>query len=129
MLIKNKNRIYAAPAVKGLMLPACKVGDRGFVSRSGIQDSKIQTFHPRSLVKIQYCGEPSWPRCSVPGLKPPGIEFVSVSGGLCHFIHLTSIRRFSLYVHIDGLKPPFILFLVISDFHLSMPTRFVVSGV
>ena len=32
-------------------------------------------FLPRSLVKIQYCGEPPWPRGSVLGLGPPGFEF------------------------------------------------------
>ena len=32
-------------------------------------------FIPRSLVKIQYCGEPPWPRGSVLGLRPPGLEF------------------------------------------------------
>ena len=28
-----------------------------------------------SLVMIQYCGEPPWPRGSVLGLRPPGHEF------------------------------------------------------
>ena len=32
-------------------------------------------FLPRSLVKIQYCWEPPWPRGSVLGLRPPGLEF------------------------------------------------------
>ena len=30
---------------------------------------------PRSLVKIQYCGEPPCPRGSVLGLKLPGLQF------------------------------------------------------
>ena len=29
----------------------------------------------RSLVKIQYCGEPPWPGGSVLGLRQPGLEF------------------------------------------------------
>ena len=28
-----------------------------------------------SLVKIQYCGQPPWPRGIVLGLRPPGVEF------------------------------------------------------
>ena len=64
-------------------------------------------FLPCSLIKIRYCGEPPWPRGSVLGLRPPGLEF--------H--HLTILRRFSLpslayYVHKCGLKPhSFILFI------------------
>ena len=30
---------------------------------------------PRSLAKIQYCGEHTWPRGSVLGLRPPRLEF------------------------------------------------------
>ena len=29
----------------------------------------------RSLVMIQYCGEPPWPRGTVLDLKPPALEF------------------------------------------------------
>ena len=28
-----------------------------------------------STCESQYCGEPPWPRCSVLGLRPPGLEF------------------------------------------------------
>ena len=34
-----------------------------------------EMFIPRSLVKIQYCEEPPWPRGRVLGLGPPGLEF------------------------------------------------------
>ena len=49
-----------------LKLPAWKVGDRGFEPRSGIQVSKKHNanFIPCSLVKMQYCGDPPWPRGS-----------------------------------------------------------------
>ena len=33
---------------------------------------KETMFLPRSLVNIQYCGKPPWPRGSVLGLRPPG---------------------------------------------------------
>ena len=49
--------------------------DRGFVHRSGIQISKKKVFLPRSLVKIQYCGESPWPTGSVFDLTSPGLEF------------------------------------------------------
>ena len=42
-----------------LKLLALKVGDRGFDPHSGLQVSKKnKMFLPRSLIKIQYCGEP-----------------------------------------------------------------------
>ena len=47
---------------------------RGFEPHSGLQVSKKKMFLPRSLVKIQYCGEPPWPRGSVLGGRPPGLE-------------------------------------------------------
>ena len=83
-------------------LPAWKVGDRGIVPRSGIQVSKKQN------VKIQYCGGTSLPRGSVLGFSSSGLEFQIMcpdSGGQCHPIYLTILRRFSwpslacLYMH------------------------------
>ena len=56
-----------------------------------------------STCESQYCGEPLWPRGSVLGLRPPGLEF--------RINHLTILRRFSWpslaynYVHKGGLKP------------------------
>ena len=45
-------------------------------------------FLPRSLVKIQYCVEPLWPRGSVLGLKPAGFEFqiLCLEGSVISFI-------------------------------------------
>ena len=48
-----------------------------------------------STCESQYCGEPPWPRGSVLGLRPPGLEFRILSGGQCHLNHLTILRRFS----------------------------------
>ena len=62
----------------------------------------------KCFVKIQYCGEPPWPRGSVIGLRLPGLEFRSVclEGSV---ISLSSggslLAQFSLYVHKGGLKP------------------------
>ena len=47
---------------------------------------------PYSLVKIQYCGEPPWPRSSELSLRPPGFDFESCVWGQCN---LTFLRRFS----------------------------------
>ena len=46
----------------------------------------------RSLVKIQYCGEPPWPRGSVLGLRPPGLEFqiLCLEGSVISFIASSS---------------------------------------
>ena len=44
-------------------------------AHSDIQVSKKLQFLPRSLVNIQYWGEPVWPRGSVLGLIPSGFEF------------------------------------------------------
>ena len=49
--------------------------DCGLESHSGLQVSKNEMLLPRSLVKIQYCGELPWPRGSVLGLRPPGLKF------------------------------------------------------
>ena len=49
-------------------------------------------FLPRSLVKIQYCGEPPWPRGSVLGLRPRGLEFriMCLEGSVISFISPSS---------------------------------------
>ena len=56
----------------------------------------------------QYCGEPPWPRGSVLGLRPPGLEFRI----LCledtqssHHPQAVILAQFSLSVHKSGLKP------------------------
>ena len=45
-----------------------------------------------SLAKIQYCGEPPWPRGSVFDLKPPGLEFriLCLEGSVILFISPSS---------------------------------------
>ena len=65
-------------------------------------------FLPRSLVMIQYRGEPPWPRGSVLGLRPPGLEFFvwrTVSSHSSHHPQVVLLAQFSLYVHKGGLKP------------------------
>ena len=68
-------------------------------------------FLPRSFVKIQYYGEPPWPKGSVFGLRPPGFEFqiLCLKGSVISFIspssHEVLLVQFSLYVHKSGLKP------------------------
>ena len=67
----RKNRpVLGEALVQWLMLPAWKVRDRGFETRSDIQ----AMFLPRSLVKIPYRGKPLWPRGSVLGRRPPELE-------------------------------------------------------
>ena len=61
--------------MKWLELPAWKVGDRGFVPRSGIQVSKKDMFIPRSLVNTQFSGDPPLSRDSELGFRPPGLGF------------------------------------------------------
>ena len=70
-------------AIKGvcpgpfLKFKAC-LESRGSRVRSPLWPSsfkKIKIFLPRSVVTIQYCGEPPWLRGSVLGLRPPGREF------------------------------------------------------
>ena len=53
-------------------------------------------FLPCSLLSIPYCGEPPWPRSSELGLKTVRVRISNcVSGGQCHLIYLTILRRFS----------------------------------
>ena len=54
-------------------------------------------FLTSSLIKVYYCGEPTWRRGSVLGLEPPGIRFRI----LCLKVLLA---QFNLYVHTSGLK-------------------------
>ena len=93
-----------------LMLPAWKVGYRGFEPHFGLQVSKNKMFLPRSFVKIKYCKysvtERARPQTSRARISNP------VSGGQCHRIHLTIVRRFSwpslAYNYVQkkgGLKP------------------------
>ena len=82
----------AVATVQSLKLPAWKVGDHGFEPRYDIQVSKKQRFFFCSLVKIQYCEEPPWPRSSELGLWPPGFELgiLREEGSVISFISPSS---------------------------------------
>ena len=90
--------------VQWLKLPAWKDGDRGFKPHSAPYVSKKLNVIPRSLKKIQYCGEPL-------DIRQPVFEFrILCLEGKCHLIHLTILVRFpwSALAHmwpIGGLKP------------------------
>ena len=75
-----------------LNLPAWKVKDRGFEPRLVSKKQMFLKFLPCSLVKIPYCGTPLWPRDSVLGLRPPGIEFriPCLEGSVISFISPSS---------------------------------------
>ena len=60
--IENLSRQRAGALVQWSKLPVWKVGHRGFE-----QYSKKQNVSSPSLVKIQYSGEPPWPKDSVQG--------------------------------------------------------------
>ena len=78
-------------------------------SRRSLKFQRNKMFLPCLLVKIQYCGEPSWARCSELGLRPTGFEFhiLCLEGSVTSFIPPT---QFSLYVHTGGLKTLLISF-------------------
>ena len=57
----------------------------------------------RSLVKIQYCGEPPWPRGRVLGLRRESF-WKAVSSHSSHYPQEVLLAQFSLYVHKGGLK-------------------------
>ena len=93
---------------------AVRLESRGFEPHSGLQILKKQKFLPRSLVKIQYCGEAPWPRGSVLGLLPPGIKscvWRTVCSHSSHHPREVLQVQFSLYVHTCSLEP--------CSFHLS----------
>ena len=66
----------------------------GAVVKAACLESLEELFLPHSDVKIQYWGEPPWPRSSVIGFRPPGRISNPVSGG-CHLIYLTILTGFS----------------------------------
>ena len=78
----------AGPLVQWLKLPAWKIWDRGFEPHSDIKFQRIKMFLPCLLVKIEYCGEPPWPRGSVLGLRPLELEFrtMCLDGSVISFI-------------------------------------------
>ena len=91
----------------------------GSIPTQALKCQRNKTFLPRSLVKIQYCGEPPWPRGSVLGLRPPGLEFriLCLEGSVVSFITPSSnvlLAHFSLYVHKGGLKTHSSYFICLS---------------
>ena len=73
-----------------------------------------------STCKSQYCGEPPWPRSSVLGLRPTGLEFRilcrrTVSSQSSHHTQEGLLAKFSLYVHNGGLKPDSFHFIWITN--------------
>ena len=104
-------RIIVGLLMQWLKLPAWKVGDREFKPHSGLQVSKKRNFSSCSFVKVQYCGEPPWPRGSVLSLRSTQLEFrilcLEGTGIACILpssAGYPSIAQFSLYVHKSGLK-------------------------
>ena len=88
----------ALTLVQWLKLPAWKGGDRaGSNSALSFKFQKKDFFLLWSLVKMQYCGEPPWPRNSELGPRLPLFEsrLLAVSRVQCHVIHLTILRRIS----------------------------------
>ena len=84
-------------AVAGaLMLPAWKVGDRGFDPRSGIQVSKKQNVSSLLTRKdyILWGASVTDKKRTRPRIARARICNL-VSGGQCHRIHLTVLKRFS----------------------------------
>ena len=83
-----------------------------------IASLKKKCFFPRSLIRIQFCGEPPWPRCSVLGLGRQGSHFKScvyraVSSHPSHHPQDVILAQFSLYVYKGGLKPHSFYFISI----------------
>ena len=84
-----------------------------------------KNFLPRSLVKFSYCGEPLWPKGSVLGLRPTGLEFqiLCLEGSV--IIYRTILRRFSspslAYMCTKVAYKPHSFFLIYySQLHLMM---------
>ena len=96
--------------------PVWKVGDRGFISHSGIQVPKKQMFLPPLTRK-----EPPWPRGSVLALRRQGLKFriLCLDGSVISFISPSSgcsPDQFSTYVH-KLPKTPFINLLHLNTTH------------
>ena len=89
--ISPARRDGAGAVVKAACLEILRSRFRAALWPSSFKERKC--FFLRSLVKIQYCGEPPWPRGNGIGLIPPGPKFRILCQ--CHLIHLTNLRRFS----------------------------------
>ena len=78
--------------VQWVKLPAWKFGDCGFEPALAFKPQRNKMFLPRPFLKIDYCGEPPWPRSGVLGLRPPGLEFriLCLEGSVISFISPSS---------------------------------------
>ena len=86
--------------VQWLKLPAWKVA-------LGFKFQRTKMLFPRSLVKIQYCGEPRV-ACSASDHQGPNFESCvcrAVSSHSSHHPQEVLLGQFNIYVHKGGLKP------------------------
>ena len=88
---------------------------------SSFKETKM--FLPRSVVKILYCGELSWSRGSVLGLRPPGFEFriLCLKGNVISFISWSSLAYMCTKVAWDPIH--FIPFVYVHLYHVYLPSR------
>ena len=128
---RTKYRKYWAGALmRRLKLPACNsVKMAGSNLTLAVKFQRKEMILPRSLVKIQYCGEPPSLRGSVLGLRQPGPEFRiwCLEGGVTSFISpssggglldsvinrqitLCKIRKATICPHLAN-NIPFIIFI------------------
>ena len=103
--------VVPAPAGALVQRLSCLLGKSEIAGSNPTLAFKFQRnkmFLPCSFVKIQYSGEPQWPRGSVLGLRPPGLKFrimcLEGSVNLIHHPQEVLLAQFSLYVHKGGLK-------------------------
>ena len=96
----------------GLKLPAWKVGDRGFDPTLAFKFQRNKMFLSRSLVKIQYYGEPLWPFSASDrqGSNFESCVWRAVSSHSSRHPQEVLLAQFGLYVHIWP-KTPFIHYL------------------
>ena len=108
--------------MKWLKLHAWKVGDRGFVPRSGIPASKKQTnSSPLARKKSMSWGTFVTKRCSALNYQRSNFEscvWTAMSYLSYHHPQEVPMAQFSLYVHNGGLK--------LHSFHLYILNVFVV---
>ena len=82
--------------VQWFNMPAWKAGDRGFEPHSGLQVSKRQNvFSPLNRKDSILWGAPLTERYRARPQTARARISKPVSGGHCHLIHITILRRFS----------------------------------
>ena len=105
--LKSTN-IWTGAFVQWLKLHTWKVGDRGFEPHSGLPSFKeTKCFFPVTR-KDSILWEPLWPKGSVLGHRPPGLEFrvLYLEGRPSpHHPQEVPLARFSLDVHRCGRNP------------------------